>query len=319
MRQRNDKLPTYFLPAFIAFLAVMGTLFSYFTYRSWVAPADKNNEEMRNFIVEKGDSTKLIASKLAGVGLIRSPFGFRVVVKLSGLAGKLQAGVYELAPSMSTATIASELTDGHDTQLTFLIPEGFRIEQIAARAQESLNIPAKDFIAAAKGQEGYLFPAKYYFAAGTTADQVVKRMRNTFTQNTDTLTVSPDAVIIASLLEKETKGDDEKPVVAGILKKRMANGWPLQLDATISYIAGSSKEWWPETTVADRKRPSVYNTYLHPGLPPAPICNPGLAAIKAAITPQDSPYWFYLHDKQGVIHYAATDAEQQANIVKYIY
>ena len=130
--------------------------------------------------------------------------------------------------------------------------------------------------------------------------------------------LDPKTLILASLIERETKHDAEKPIVAGIINKRLAEGWPLELDATVQYQLGKSGDWWPNTTLLDRKIKSPYNTYLNRGLPASPICNPGLVSIDAAKNPADSPYWFYLHDREGNIHYAATLEEHNQNISKYI-
>jgi UPF0755 protein len=107
--------------------------------------------------------------------------------------------------------------------------------------------------------------------------------------------------------------------VAGILYQRIVMGMPLQVDATVQYVVANEKTgWWPEITLEDRKVKSAFNTYLILGLPPAPIANPGLSAISAAINPEKSDYLYYLHDAQGMIHYAATLEEHNLNIKKYL-
>src|SRR5581483_2493272 len=118
----------------------------------------------------------------------------------------------------------------------------------------------------------------------------------------------------ASIIERETKSEEERPIVAGILLKRINAGWPLQADATIQYALGN----WDPVNADDLKIQSPYNTYLNTGLPPTPICNPGLSSINAAKNPTQSNYWYYLHDKDGQIHYATTIDEQNANIAKYL-
>jgi UPF0755 protein len=151
---------------------------------------------------------------------------------------------------------------------------------------------------------------------GITAHGLVTILHNNYLKKVGEL--DKQTLILASLVERETKGDAEKPVVAGILKKRLAQNWALELDATVQYALGKTGNWWPDTTLADRKVKSPYNTYLHPGLPPAPIGNPGLASINAVKNAEESPYYYYLHDKSGVIHYASTLEEHNQNIAKYI-
>jgi len=133
-------------------------------------------------------------------------------------------------------------------------------------------------------------------------------------------------VPIASLVERETRSEAERPVVAGILLKRLKAGWPLQVDAAVQYaVAGvncsrfdPACQWWPSLTKEDLMINSPFNTYKFKGLPPAPIANPGLSSLEAAFSPEESDYWFYLHDGQGQIHYAKTLAEHQENIQKYL-
>ena len=130
---------------------------------------------------------------------------------------------------------------------------------------------------------------------------------------------------MASLVEREAKHDDDRPVIAGIMLKRLKADWPLQIDATLQYalanlrcIAKSSCDWWIVPTAADKKINSAYNTYLNNGLPPAPICNPGLSSIKAVVNPQTNNYWFYISDSKGQMHYAKTIEEHNENIAKYL-
>lgn len=281
-----------------------------FYLHSLTLPAAKSGD-IQEFVVNKGESSQVIANNLQKAGLIRSSLYFRFLVKEQKLM--LQAGVYQVSPTTAPNQIAVLLTEGKAADVKITIPEGYRAEQIA----ETAGLPTKDFMSAAKGLEGQLFPDTYFVKKGITAAELVKIMHDNFSKkvgNIDTKTL-----ILASLVERETRGVPEKPIVAGILQKRLAANWPLELDATIQYSLGTAKNWWPDTTLLDRKTPSKYNTYLNLGLPPTPICNPGLAAINAVRSAESSPYWFYLHDKSGVIHYAVTSTEQDQNIATYIH
>ncbi len=262
------------------------------------------------FEIKKGESVKAVATRLDSLGLIRSPLLFRLIVRQNKLI--VQAGTYQLSPSLTPSILAQTLTKGLSVDRKLTIPEGFRREQIA----EVSGLPTQDFLLAAKGLEGQLFPDTYFIKEGITASELVKIMHDNFVKKVGE--IDEQTLILASLVERETKGDAEKPVVAGILKKRLAAGWPLELDATVQYFLGKPGNWWPNTTLLDRKLKSVFNTYLHTGLPPSPIGNPGLSSIQAARNPTDSPYWFYLHDKSGTIRYGETLATHNANIAKYI-
>jgi len=256
-----------------------------------------------NFEVTKGESVTTIASHLKDAKLIRSSLYFRYITKSHKLI--LQAGKYQLFPSDSPLKLATQLTKGLAVDKKITIPEGFRREQISELTGLNLISP-----------EGRLFPDTYFIKEDITAQELVDLMQANFAKKVGK--VDEQTLILASLVERETKGDEEKPVVAGILKKRLENGWPLELDATVQYFLGKPGSWWPDTTLLDRKLKSPYNTYLHPGLPPTPIGNPGFSSLRAVQNSVDSPYWFYLHDKSGVIHYAVTLADHNQNIVKYI-
>jgi UPF0755 protein len=129
-------------------------------------------------------------------------------------------------------------------------------------------------------------------------------------------------MVLASIVEREGRTDEDRPVIAGILLKRLNSDWPLQADATLQYALGYQafeKSWWKKAlTVEDKKIRSPYNTYLNAGLPPAPISNPGLSSIRAVVYPTVSPYWYYLHDPQGRVHYATTLEEHEQNIASYL-
>jgi len=179
-----------------------------------------------------------------------------------------------------------------------------------------------------------LFPSTYLFSKDVSAQKVVDKLILTFDEEYGKV---PDAiqnglnkkqtVILASLIERETRGDEEKPVVAGIIIKRLENEWPLQIDASVQYAVGTKKaktedmsriKYWETLTRDDLDIDSEYNVYKYKGLPPGPICNPGLSSLKAAATPSKSSYWFYIHDNKGQIHYAATEEEHTANVRKYL-
>lgn len=187
-----------------------------------------------------------------------------------------------------------------------------------------------EFLSLTEGKEGMLFPDTYLFPKEASASSIVKKLLSNFDAKTQGLSsatnLNPNQVLtLASLIERETKKGSEREIVAGILLKRMEAGWPLQVDAAVQYAVADKKSggksldnWWPILTRDDLGIDSPYNTYRFQGLPPAPIANPGLTAIKAAYSPQDSEYWYYIHDNSGVIHYGRTLEEHNQNIAKYL-
>jgi UPF0755 protein len=123
---------------------------------------------------------------------------------------------------------------------------------------------------------------------------------------------------MASLIEREARIDTSRQMVSGILWKRLDNAWPLQVDATLQYVKGGKNDWWPEPLAVDKSLNSPYNTYQNTGLPPAPIANPSLSSIKAALSPTDSAYWYYISDLQGNMHYGVTLDDHNANVNQYL-
>ncbi|MDP3785354.1 MAG: endolytic transglycosylase MltG [bacterium] len=194
------------------------------------------------------------------------------------------------------------------------IPEGFTVRQIAERLEAEGLFPAADFMKLASADEGFLFPDTYEFFRTTAPERVILKMKDNFSKKVGA-EVSRDVIIMASLLEEEAKTPEDKKIVAGILWKRLESGAALRVDATLTYITGRPSR---ELTDGDLKINSPYNTYRYPGLPAGPISNPGLETIDSALHPAPSPYWFYLSDKDGKLHYARTFEEHKANRLKYL-
>lgn len=297
------------------------------------------------FAVKKGEGVSQIAQNLFDDGLIRSPLAFKIQVVVKNLTGKIQAGDYYLSSAESCSVIAGSLTRGtFDKKITII--EGWRAEEVGeSLLRQGINI---DLVAWRKKiqqeeLEGRLFPDTYMISGQASMDKIVSTFLKNFDKKfspeleTEALKRGIDkqsVLILASLVEREIRHEEDRPIVAGILLKRLKENWPLQIDATVQYAIASSKckvpasprgeqsakcDWWSgKLTEADLKTKSPYNTYLYRGLPPGPICNPGLSAIKAVIYPKDSPYWYYLSDANGIIHYAQTDSEHLANIKKYL-
>jgi UPF0755 protein len=186
--------------------------------------------------------------------------------------------------------------------------------------------------------EGYLFPDTYQFKKDSSIESIIKKMFNNFQQKTTELTQNlkyktdtdiHHLITIASLLEKEVTSHYDRQVVAGIIKKRIEVGMPLQIDATVLYAQAlnrykigykvSVKNHHNPVSVQDTKLDSLYNTYKYKGLPPGPICNPGIDAIKAALNPIKTDYWYYLSTEDGKTIFSKTYEEHLTNKQKYLY
>ena len=286
-----------------------------------ILPPESTSTKKVAFVVAKSQTAGQIIEQLSTQSLIRSPLAARIFLRISGQGRKLQAGSFVLSPHQSLADIFQVLT-GPPADVWVTIPEGWRREQIAVRmhtilSQSSQEFEIQDFLIATTTLEGQLFPDTYLIPISATADQVVKIMTANFAAKTQlNLPADRRTLIMASLVEREASSDSDRPTIAGILWKRFKAGWPLQVDATVQYVLGTTGNWWPINI--DTKYPSAYNTYLRSGLPPQPIANPGLASVNAAKNPQTTPYWFYLHAADGSVYYARTLGEHNSNIDKYL-
>lgn len=276
--------------------------------------------------IEEGQTLFSISRELYDAGAIRSTRMFEIFMIALGSERRVSDGEYYFKAPASALEIALRISGrqfGIDrTKVTF--PEGFTAKQMSDRL--GATFPEFDtalFLTLAKESEGYLFPDTYSFFPSITPDVAVSLLKRNFETQTIPLEQSirtsgrtrSDLVIMASIIEKEASTAEEMPVVSGILWKRLDQDMALQVDAPFLYTLGKASS---ELTRKDLASDSPYNTYRNKGLPPTPISNPGLDAIKAAITPVDSPYYFYLHGRDGVIRYAVTYREHQANIAKYL-
>ncbi len=308
----------------VALLALVGLLW----WADAVSPVDSSDLSPVVFTVGRGESGRSIATRLTREGLIRSPTGFFVMVKILGIEKNLQAGLFRLNRSMNSRQVAEELTHGSlDVWVTIL--EGWRVEEIATKLARELDVPEAEFLKHA--EEGSLFPDTYLIPKDSTPEAIAAMLRENFDRRI-TGQMREDAkksrlrfdevITLASIVEREGRTDEDRPVIAGILLKRLKAGMALQADATLQYALGyqpEEKSWWKKFLTSDDKAiRSPYNTYRNPGLPPGPIANPGLASIKAVIYPTESEYWYYLHDKAGGVHYGRTLEEHNANVARYL-
>ncbi|MDT8901048.1 endolytic transglycosylase MltG [Anaeroselena agilis] len=287
-------------------------------------------------VVKPGMATQAIGELLHDKGLIKNVLIFRVMAKMEGMEGSLQAGEYSFSKAMTVREIIGKLVRGETAYRQFTIPEGFTIDQIAALLEKNKLASAAKYKAVAAGYapydyirpaanvkyqaEGFVFPDTYRVAAGTSEAQLVKMMMSQFdSQFTPTMRERAaelglsvrEVVILASLVEKEAQLAAERPVIAGVFLRRLKLGMPLQSCATIQYILGYPK---PELTVQDTEIPSPYNTYQNMGLPPGPIASPGLASIKAVLYPADTEYLYFFANKDGSHVFSRTYEEHLAAI-----
>jgi len=333
------NIPIKLLILSVSFLLCL-SLFS-FWWKETTKPLQ--SEQKLNFIIAKGSSALQTAKSLKEKGLIRSELAFKIYVQFTGKSKKIKPGLFVLTPNMSMYQIVDELTKGpKDVWVT--IPEGLRKEEVVEKIIQALEkegeeakIFRSEFLNLAKDKEGYLFPDTYLIPRDISPQTIISLLIENFHRKTDELKEEiqkgdytlEEIVILSSIVERETRKDEERPIVAGILLKRLKNQIPLQVDATVQYALASRNcqalgyektcdNWWPILKKTDLDIDSEFNTYKYKGLPPSPISNPGIASIKASVYPEESEFWFYLHDQKGEIHLAKTIEEHVKNIEKFL-
>jgi len=277
-------------------------------------------------VIARGASVPDITKQLSDSNVIKSPKFLQFALHISGTSARVQAGGYLFGEPQNLFTVAYRLVAGDyglpPVRITF--PEGVTTRDIAEKAAEVLPfISSAEFISLGKQHEGYLFPDTYFFPPDATAESVIKTMRENFDVKMEPLMADikasghsiSDIVIMASFVEKEARTDVNRRIIAGILWDRLEIGMPLQVDAVFGYIFDRDTY---SPSFSDLTTESPYNLYLHKGLPPGPIANPGLKSIQAVLHPTKTNYLYYLTGSDDLMHYATTYAGHQSNQRKYL-
>jgi len=285
-------------------------------YYSWCRGASGPRTPV-SFTVEGGASGEDVVNQLHERGVLRCATVSRWLLARSGQADEVRAGTYDLTTNMRPSEAFDVITKAPPPVPTvrLTIPEGYRLTQIADRVHEVIGIPAERFLDAAdrghrslppylpagKSLEGFLFPQTYEFLAeGTSPGQVIDRLLEQFAteadslpwQNAEAFGVSPyEVVVIASMIEREARVPEDRPLIAGVIYNRLDRDMALEIDATVAYIDPDPGNG---LTVSDFEIESPYNTRLRSGLPPTPIASPGLASLRAALDPAEVGYLYYV-------------------------
>ena len=295
-------------------IAVVGlcSVIVYFQINSQPVSTDT---ALRNFVINPGDGVNSISTRLQKDDLIRDKYLFLVLSHQLRQNNNLKPGLFKLSSSMSTSEIIQKIAAGGTQDYWLIIIEGQRDDEITPKFDEK--------------NEGYLFPDSYLIPNDYTPDNILTVINKNFVAKfaqakataTNTQLTDAQIVILASLLEREARTLASKQQIAGILMNRLNINMALQIDASVQYARDTRlqpKVYWTPATKADLAIVSPYNTYLNPGLPPGPICNPGYDSLYAAFHPTDSNYMYYISDNNGVMHYAKTLPEHNANVAKYL-
>lgn len=332
--------------SFIVVVALVWWGWSKLSYGRGLKPVDATDTARVSVTVEPGSSTTAIAENLKQKGVIRSASAFAKYVENEDKGASLQAGTFVLQKSMSVAEIVEALTGGQREELSVTIPEGYTVKDIDALLAEKGLIEAGalidcankcdfssfDFLPSGNNQaerggkvEGYLYPDTYFVSPADFVPKFfIERMLGVYRQRVvngmaDDIASSGrslhEITTMASIIEEETRAGDEREIVSGILWKRFEEGIGLYVDASNRYILNKPTA---TITAADLDMDSPYNLRKYRGLPPGPIANASMASIEAALNPESSPYYYYLHGTDGVIRYAVTNDEHNANKAKYL-
>lgn len=320
--------------AVVAAVLLGAGLFLAFGTSHTIERSDRDAGENIYMVVKPGTTASEISDRLMQLGVIDSRLRFWWLMKLQGDAGKFKTGTYAFTPHMDEQAVLDKLVAGDTTVVKFTIPEGFGIKEIAKRLADEGLVDEQEFLAEAKdfapydymkkrpnvryAAEGYLFPDTYVIHSDVSAEGIMKMMAEDFdTRLTPALRQQAaakglsihDLVTLASLVEKEARYDEDRPIIAQVFFKRLQMGMPLQSDTTLQYLMAGPKE---DVSIEDTKIDSPYNTYQHEGLPPGPIASPGMKSILAVLNPANTDYLYFVADRQGHNHYSQTYDEHLA-------
>lgn len=297
----------------------------------FLAPYGPSSEQFVD--IAPGTSTLAIGRQLKQAGVLRTGYELEALKLTRG--GTLKAGEYKFDHAATPLEVYERLHRGDIYTIALTIPEGYNIFDIAGAVQAAGLGSSADFLAAerqhtelitawspqATSLEGFLFPDTYKFNRHTTQLQMLGAMVKRFAEVATRLRIDPAnagrTVTMASLIEREVHVNSERPIVAGVFENRLRAGMPLQTDPAVIYASLLNGTWTGVIHQSELHSDSAYNTYTHPGLPPGPICNPGVASLQAALHPAQTDYMYFVANPDGSTRFAKELDEQNANVAAY--
>lgn len=320
----------------IVIICIVTGLFFISLYIIWQEIFQPVSQEihLKEIVINHGARARDIATKLENRGIIRSKSVFLFLAKIERKSRSLKAGKYALSPHMNYFEILDKLEKGKVILRKFTVPEGMTIRRIAELWEKNNFGEKEDFIQAASrtellnklginpeslgisNLEGYLFPETYRFADGTNANRVVSMMFKEFCKRFKKLEVDEqkvkmsihEIVILASIIESEAHVDEERPIISAVYHNRLKHNRKLESDPTVLYALGKYKK---RLLYSELKVDSPYNTYKYKGLPPGPICNPGIASIFSAAYPAENDYMYFVAKGDGTHYFSQTFREHR--------
>lgn len=316
---------------------IIGGVFIKLRYNKIIELPNSDSSDKVVVTIDEGQAVDSIIDQLIEKEILKESWKvyLQAYLKVNDLSSKLQAGTYNLPKNLNIVEIIESLQHAQSQDIWVTVPEGLRKDEIADILEEefseysSTSFSKNDFLALTTDQEyisqlglpeevknleGYIFPDKYAFSIETTTESALNKMVENFISKVGTED-SYENIILASLVEREGYTSEDRPIIADILQRRLEEGWLLQVDATLLYPV---KDWKHIITQVDKDSNNEYNTYKHPGLPPTPICNPGLESINAVRNPEPNTYYYYIHEDDGTAHYSKTLTEHNNNVNTYL-
>jgi UPF0755 protein len=319
--------------ASLLLIALLCAAVAAYVFYAPAGPPDGTSDDNAIYVdIAPGRGTRTIATQLERAGALHSRYSFELLRAIKG--GKLIAGEYRFNQPATATEVYSRIVRGDVYFIPLTIPEGYNIFDIA-QAVEAAHLGSRDaFLSAERSQtalisdlspnarslEGYLFPDTYRFGRHADPTQILSAMVRRFRRATAEAGLTTDTdriVILASLIEKEVNQDSERPLVSSVFINRIALGMPLATDPSVIYAALLDGRYRGAIYASDLQADSPYNTYRHTGLPPGPIANPGLAALKAALSPANTDYLYFVADAQGHSRFSATLKEHTEQVQTY--
>jgi UPF0755 protein len=333
LTKKNSRASSYSFASFIGIgilaFVIFFLSFSQFYFKQPLLPRDS---QPINYFYAPGTSTNTLAEQLQQIGVIKHPRLLVLFLRVLGRDHQLRAGEYRLEPGMTMAQLVTKLVRGEVLQYPFTLVEGWSLHQIqqALTHDAVLNstytgLQFAGLVSGYPHPEGWFFPDTYYYVRGNSAIELLarahQRMTSALIREGQERDVSVpyqhpyEALIVASLIEKETAVASERPLIAGVIVRRLNLNMPLQIDASVIY--GMGDRFNGALTHEDVHRPSSYNTYVHHGLPPTPIANPSLASLHAALHPMQTTMLYYVAKGDGTHFFSADLATHEAAIARY--
>jgi UPF0755 protein len=336
MAKELTTIPKLFLLALAT--VIIGGILIKLDYDKALTSPNSDSDDKISFEIADGESVEQILTNLEADGLIKGRWVnyIKFYLRQKDLATSIQAGIYEIPKNLNIVELIETLQTGKSPDIWVTIPEGLRKDEIAERLNEEISkhsttdfskteflnlsvdstyIQTLGLPSEVKDLEGYIFPDKYAFSPEVNTEEVMTKMVENFKTKVGT-NDSYDDIIIASLIEREGYDNTDRPVISGIIQKRLAEGWQLGLDVSLLYYLKTWDEG--EITEQDLKENHPYNTRVRVGLPPTPICSPGLQSINAMRNPIETEYYYFIRGNDSVTHYAVTYEQHLSNVANYL-